>query len=112
MRREMPPASTVRCVITAMGRHYPRGESGGYGKERYFWSLMAAVSIFTSGAVFAFYEGFRTIFGEDREQTSPWVGYVVLAFAFVLEGISWLRAVRQLRAERRRTTGRCAEYLR
>ena len=32
---------------------------------------MAAVSIFASGAVFAFYEGFSAIFGEDREQTEP-----------------------------------------
>ena len=32
---------------------------------------MAAVSIFTSGALFAFYEGFRTMFGDDHEQTGP-----------------------------------------
>src|SRR3954462_7429642 len=25
----------------------------GYGKERYFWSLLAAVSIFTAGALFS-----------------------------------------------------------
>jgi cation diffusion facilitator family transporter len=93
---------TEGFLLTALrrsGRPADRAHPFGYGKERYFWSLMAAVSIFTSGALFAFYEGFSTIFGEPREQSSPLVGYIVLAFAFVLEGISWLRAVRQLRAE-------------
>ena len=50
----------------------------GYGKERYFWSLLAAVSIFASGAMFAFYEGFRTVFGEPEEQTRPLVDYYSL----------------------------------
>ncbi|HEX6360487.1 cation diffusion facilitator family transporter [Actinophytocola sp.] len=93
---------TEALLLTALRRSAKpadRRHPFGYGKERYFWSLMAAVSIFTSGAVFAFYEGFRTIFGDDHSQPSPIVGYVVLAVAFVLEGVSWLRAVRQVRAE-------------
>ncbi|TDV55133.1 cation diffusion facilitator family transporter [Actinophytocola oryzae] len=93
---------TEGLLLTALrrsGKPADRAHPFGYGKERYFWSLMAAVSIFTSGALFAFYEGFRTIFGEDEEQTSPLIGYIVLGLAFVLEGISWLRAVRQVRAE-------------
>ena len=93
---------TEGLLLTALrrsGKPADRAHPFGYGKERYFWSLMAAVSIFTSGALFAFYEGFRTVFGEPEEQTSPLVGYIVLALAFVLEGVSWLRAIRQLRAE-------------
>jgi cation diffusion facilitator family transporter len=93
---------TEGFLLTALrrsSRPADRTHPFGYGKERYFWSLIAAVSIFTSGALFAFYEGFSAIFGEEREQTSPLVGYIVLAFAFVLEGTSLLRAVRQLRAE-------------
>lgn len=93
---------TEALLLTALrrsARPADRAHPFGYGKERYFWSLMAAVSIFTSGAVFALYEGFTTIFSEKREQGSPLIGYLVLAFAFVLEGISWLRAVRQVRAE-------------
>src|SRR3954451_13518740 len=31
----------------------------GYGKERFFWSFLAAVSIFVSGALFSIYEGLR-----------------------------------------------------
>ena len=93
---------TEALLLTALrrsSRPADRSHPFGYGKERYFWSLMAAVSIFTSGALFAFYEGFRTIFGEPREQQSPLVGYVVLGLAFLLEGTSWLRAVRQLRTD-------------
>ncbi|MFL6122095.1 cation diffusion facilitator family transporter [Actinophytocola sp.] len=89
-------------LLTALrrsSRPADRRHPFGYGKERYFWSLIAAVSIFVSGAVFAFYEGFRTIFGESAEQTRPLIGYIVLALAFVLEGISWVRAVRQVRAD-------------
>ncbi|WP_370945669.1 cation diffusion facilitator family transporter [Amycolatopsis sp. cg5] len=71
----------------------------GYGKERYFWSLLAAVSIFASGAMFSFYEGFATIFGHEEEQSSPIVGYIVLALAFAMESVSWVQAVRQTRAE-------------
>jgi len=29
----------------------------GYGKERFFWSFMAAVTIFVSGAVFSAFQG-------------------------------------------------------
>jgi cation diffusion facilitator family transporter len=93
---------TEALLLTALrrsARPADRAHPFGYGKERYFWSLLAAVSIFTSGALFAFYEGFTTIFGEPREQGSPLVGYIVLALAFALEGVSWLRAVKQVRAE-------------
>jgi cation diffusion facilitator family transporter len=84
----------------------------GYGKERYFWSLLAAVSIFASGAMFSFYEGFSTVFGESKEQSNPIVGYVVLAIAFVLESTSWLQAMRQVRRESGEQKRSIAEYLR
>ncbi|WP_435119458.1 cation diffusion facilitator family transporter [Amycolatopsis thermoflava] len=86
----------------------------GYGKERYFWSLLAAVSIFASGATFALYEGFSTVFGEPVEQTSPIVGYVVLALAFVLESVSWTQAFRQVRrgaVEQNRTIWKFLRYI-
>jgi cation diffusion facilitator family transporter len=93
---------TEALLLTALrrsARPADRAHPFGYGKERYFWSLLAAVSIFTSGALFAFYEGFSAIFGEPREQGSPLVGYIVLGLAFALEGVSWLRAIKQVRAE-------------
>jgi cation diffusion facilitator family transporter len=105
---------TEALLLTALRRSSKpadRLHPFGHGKERYFWSLMAAVSIFTSGALFAFYEGFSTMFGDEKE-SNPLIGYIVLALAFVLEGISWLRAVRQVRAEAAAENRSVTEYLR
>lgn len=93
--------ATELLLLTALRRSARRPDRRhpfGYGKERFFWALIAAVSIFVSGAVFAIIEGVRTIFGAEVEQTLAWVAYAVLAVSFVLEGISWLQAVRQVRA--------------
>ncbi|MFT7835150.1 cation diffusion facilitator family transporter [Saccharothrix sp. BKS2] len=106
---------TEGLLLTALrrsGRAADRKHPFGYGKERYFWSLLAAVSIFVSGAVFAFYEGFRTVFGAPEEQTSPVVGYVVLAIAFALESVSWAQAVRQVRRGAREEERSFLEFLR
>ena len=72
----------------------------GYGMERYFWSLLAAVGIFVLGAGFAFYEGVSTLLGGGTPG-SPAVAFVVLALSFVFEGSSFLKAVVQLRQETR-----------
>jgi len=106
---------TEALLLTALRRSSKpadRTHPFGYGKERYFWSLIAAVSIFVSGAVFAFYEGFSTIFGEQEEQSSPIIGYIVLGLAFILEGASWLRAVKQVRAEAAAESRSIGRYLR
>lgn len=73
----------------------------GYGKARFFWSLLAAFGIFVAGGMFSFFEGYRTL-TEPGEGHSPFViAYVVLALAFAAEGFSFLQAVRQLRGEAR-----------
>ncbi|MGH3438716.1 MAG: cation diffusion facilitator family transporter, partial [Sciscionella sp.] len=85
----------------------------GYGKERYFWSLLAAVSIFASGALFAFVEGIRTLIsGEHEGGGDTWINYAVLGLAFLLEGTSWLQAVRQVRRESTKESGGFWRYLR
>ena len=97
--------ATEGLLLTALrrsDRKPDREHPFGYGKERFFWALIAAVSIFVSGAVFAAYEGIRTMLGEGEEQTLAWVAYAVLGVSFLLEGASWLQAVRQLRNEARR----------
>jgi cation diffusion facilitator family transporter len=93
---------TEVLLLTALKRSDRRPDREhpfGYGKERFFWALIAAVSIFVSGAVFAAYEGIRTMLGEEQEQTLAWVAYAVLGASFLLEGASWIQAVRQLRNE-------------
>lgn len=71
----------------------------GYGKERFFWSLLAAVGIFVSGAVFSLYEGVTGLLHGEAAVGSPLLSYVVLGGSFLAEGTSWLTAVRQLRRE-------------
>ena len=70
----------------------------GYGKARFFWSLLAAVGIFVAGAMFSVYEGVHTLLhgGESGGLLLP---YAVLGVAFVAEGSSWLRALAQVRKE-------------
>ena len=70
----------------------------GYGMERYFWSLLAAVGIFVLGAGYSIYEGIRAILAPE-ELTSLVIAYVVLGISFVFEGTSWLRAVKQVHGE-------------
>jgi cation diffusion facilitator family transporter len=94
--------ATEGLLLTALRRSErepDREHPFGYGKERFFWALIAAVSIFVSGAVFAAYEGIATMLGEEQEQTLAWVAYAVLGASFLIEGISWLQAVRQVRRE-------------
>jgi cation diffusion facilitator family transporter len=80
-----------------------RSHPFGYGKERYFWSLLAAVAIFVSGAAFSFYEGMHTILGGAESGEYLWINYPVLGLAAVLEGISFRQAANQMRRETRRT---------
>jgi cation diffusion facilitator family transporter len=69
----------------------------GYGRETYFWALLACLATFTLGAGFSFWQGVTTIL-DGEEQGDPLIAYVVLAVSFVLEGASWLKAVRQVRS--------------
>ncbi|OLB79389.1 MAG: cation transporter [Actinobacteria bacterium 13_2_20CM_2_71_6] len=84
----------------------------GYGKERYFWSLLAAVGILVSGAAYSIYEGVHTIASKPAEQTAVWVNYVVLVISFGLETLSFTQSVRQLRREAAREGVTVREYLR
>ncbi|MGH3492868.1 MAG: cation diffusion facilitator family transporter [Sciscionella sp.] len=87
--------TAVRTSARPADRRHPFG----YGKERYFWSLLAAVSIFASGALFAFVEGVSTLRSGEAEQKHVLIGYLVLAVSFALEATSWWRALRQVRQE-------------
>ncbi len=68
----------------------------GYGMERYFWSLLAAVGIFVLGAGFSAYEGITALASGGTPGSATWA-FVVLAVSFVFEGSSFAKAVLQLR---------------
>ena len=73
----------------------------GYGRETYFWAFLASLATFGLGAGFAIWQGVKTIV-DGEEQGDPLVSYIVLAVSFVLEGVSWLKAVRQVRGAARK----------
>jgi cation diffusion facilitator family transporter len=70
----------------------------GYGQERYFWSLLAAVGIFVAGAGFSITEGVSEIVSPG-EHGDPTVAFIVLAIACLAEGTSLVRALYQTRKE-------------
>jgi len=72
------------------------GHPFGYGMERYFWSLLAAVGIFVLGAGFSAYQGIRSLLSPGEEGSATWA-FVVLGVAFVFEGASFVKALVQLR---------------
>jgi cation diffusion facilitator family transporter len=88
-------------LLTALSRSKKPADSQhpfGYGMERYFWSLLAAVGIFVLGAGFSIYEGIHSLLHQEPV-VDPLVAYVVLAVSFLFEGASWLKALLQLRRE-------------
>lgn len=66
----------------------------GYGRERYFWSFVVAVVLFTLGSLFAIYEGIHKI-RHPEEVTSVGVAFVILGLAIVLEIFSFRTAIRE-----------------
>ncbi|MFI5683340.1 cation diffusion facilitator family transporter [Streptomyces sp. NPDC051636] len=69
----------------------------GYGKERFFWSLLAAVGIFVMGGCFSFFQGFEALRSGTEEKFSGYVaGLIVLGVALLAEGASLFRALHQV----------------
>lgn len=74
----------------------------GYGKERYFWSLLAAVGIFVMGGCFSFFQGAEALSSGSSEDHSGYlVGLAVLGVALLAEGSSLVRALVQVRGHAR-----------
>jgi cation diffusion facilitator family transporter len=71
----------------------------GYAKELYFWSFVVAILLFSLGAGVAIYEGVEKLI-DPHPVTDPWVNYAVLAVAFVLEGLSLAKAIREFNGRR------------
>ncbi|MGI9156785.1 MAG: cation diffusion facilitator family transporter [Marmoricola sp.] len=73
----------------------------GYGKEAYVWSLFAAVGLLTAGAAVSVLHGIQELSAGEGSGDFT-INYVVLAVAFVFEGISFLQALRSTRGKARR----------
>lgn len=109
-------ADTTNQVFLLLGlRFYKRPASKkhpfGYGKERFFWSFIAAIFIFGVGATYAIYEGINKLAHPHPPTNLNWA-YVILAISFVLEGASIGLAIYQEVKEAHHEGQTFAEYLR
>jgi cation diffusion facilitator family transporter len=83
----------------------------GYGREAYLWAFLAALGTFVAGAAVSVWEGITKIL-DGEKGGSPTVSYLVLAVAFLVEGISFARALTQVRRSARRWRIRSRTFLR
>ncbi|MEO5853651.1 MAG: cation diffusion facilitator family transporter [Nocardioides sp.] len=73
----------------------------GFGRERYIYSFIVAIVLFSVGGLFALYEAYHKyheISAGHSELSEGWVRFVplvVLAIAIVLEGFSFRTAIRE-----------------
>lgn len=71
----------------------------GYGKELYFWAFIVSILIFGLGGGISFYEGIMHL-QHPSPLTNPQWNYVVLASAFVFDGISFITAFKEFNRQR------------
>ena len=76
----------------AANRQHPFG----YGRDRYFYSFIVALLLFSVGAVFAMYEGIHKI-QHPSELSAPIVAIVILVVAIGLETFSFVTAITESR---------------
>jgi cation diffusion facilitator family transporter len=92
----------LRVSLTLGERPADEEHPFGYGKELFFWTLLASVVIFLAGAVFAIGDGTLRLITPPTKKESFWVVYGTIGFAFAAEGFSFARALRQTREEVRK----------
>jgi cation diffusion facilitator family transporter len=64
----------------------------GFGRDRYFYSFIVALMLFSLGSAFAIYEGIHKL--QDPEPlTSPFVAVAILVVAIILETFSFRTAI-------------------
>ena len=64
----------------------------GYGRERYFYSFVVALVLFSVGSLFALYEGVHKV-QHPEELDTPSVAIGILVFALLAEGFSFRTAI-------------------
>ena len=76
-------------------RHPDNEHPLGYGREAYFWALLAALGVFLAGAAFSLREGIAELI--DPVRTSSFaVVYVVLGISTVFDLVSLHQSVHQM----------------
>lgn len=77
---------------TAVDREHPFG----YGRERYFWSFVVALVLFSMGGLFALYEGIAKLRHPHAIENLP-VAIAILLFAIAAETLSLRTTYREAR---------------
>ena len=98
-------------AVARSARPPDAGHPLGYGRERFFWSLFAAIGVFAGGCAVALEEAIRNAL-HPTEVRSFAVGYVVLAGTVVLDCGAFAVATRTIRAEAGALSFSVSEYLR
>jgi cation diffusion facilitator family transporter len=90
----------VFLLVAERSGRRPRDRSHplGYGRDVYFWSLFAAFGLFAVGAALSIVTGVQELL-DPEPVTDYLVGYVVLAVAAILEGVSLTQSLRQVRRD-------------
>ena len=76
----------------------------GFGRERYFWSFIVALVLFTLGGLFAIYEGWHKLGEGSHEVSNVQWAIGILVLGMFLEGYSFRTAVIASRPLKRRST--------
>jgi len=71
----------------------------GYGKELYFWAFIVSILIFGVGGGVSFYEGITHLQHPEIIENPFW-NYIVLGIAFVLDGFSFITALKEFNRQR------------
>jgi cation diffusion facilitator family transporter len=66
----------------------------GFGRDRYFYSFVVALMLFSLGSVFALYEGIHKL-ESTEELSSPLVAVIILVIAIGLESYSFKTAINE-----------------
>lgn len=66
----------------------------GYGRNRYFYSFVVALVLFSLGSMFSIYEGIHKV-QHPEELTSPIIAVTILVIAIALETYSFITAMRE-----------------
>lgn len=73
----------------------------GYGIERFFWSLISACGILFIGAGVTIYHSINSLIHYSNVQDFSYFSILVLCLAFIIEGITLLIALRELKGQRK-----------
>lgn len=82
----------------------------GYGQERYFWNLVSAVTIFFLGCAYTIMHAVDQLLVEHEPEISM-IPFVIIGFAFIVEGYSLLVALKEFRRQCREANKSFRVYL-